>query len=146
MASIVESARRALRRTVAWRPLLAAANTCTIIALPTPTERTGGLPSQLAHLFYLPVVTSALTLSTRQRLAIAMLAGLMVSPAIDALHEALNQPVFFTDPSPFNLGPTGWMLRPLAFFAVSVLAGSLVRERGGKETGTHKSEACGGEI
>ena len=35
MASIVESARRALRRTVAWRPLLAAANTCTIIAIAT---------------------------------------------------------------------------------------------------------------
>ena len=146
MASIVESARRALRRTVAWRPLLAAANTCTIIAIATTIELTGGLPSQLAHLYYLPVVTSALTLSARQRLAIAMLAGLMVSPAIDVLHEALNQPVFFTDPSPFNLGPTGWVLRPLAFFAVSVLAGSLVREREEKETETHKSEARGEEL
>ena len=50
------------------------------------------------------------------------IAALGVSPAIDVLHRLLDEPVFYKNPSPWNLAGNGWIVRPIAFAAINVLA------------------------
>ena len=100
-----------------------------ILGIAATIETTGGFPSQLAHLYYLPVVLGALVLSPRYSLAVAIVAALLVSPAIDVLHALVNRPDYFHGASPFDLSPTGWVLRPIAFIAISLLGSRLSQER-----------------
>jgi HD-GYP domain-containing protein (c-di-GMP phosphodiesterase class II) len=95
-------------------------------------ELTGGLPSQLAHLYYLPVVVAALMLPTKLRLAVAALAAVAVSPLPDLLHGPLGLDPYYDDAAPWNLKSSGWIVRPIAFFAVSTLAAAILKERGAK--------------
>jgi len=108
---------------------LFAAAVATILGIAATIEANGGLPSQLVHLYYLPVVLGALVLKPRSSLAVAIIAALIVSPAIDLLHELANRPDYFPESSPFNLSPTGWVLRPIAFIAISLVGSRLSQER-----------------
>ncbi|HLG12023.1 MAG TPA: HD domain-containing phosphohydrolase [Dehalococcoidia bacterium] len=101
----------------------------TILGVAVTIEATGGFPSQLAHLYYLPVVLGALALSPRYSLAVAIVAALLVSPAVDVLHALANRPDYFAQSSPWNLSPSGWILRPIAFIAISLVGSRLSQER-----------------
>lgn len=107
-----------------------AAGAAAVIGTAVIIEATGGLPSQLAHLYYIPVVASALLLRTRLSLVVALLAAAAVSPLPDLVHRPLGMNIYYADPAPWNLSPSGWIVRPLAFIAISLLAGRLVRETG----------------
>ena len=85
-------------------------------------EITGGLPNQLVHFYYLPVVASALFLPRRWALLLTFVAILLTSPALDVVHRQLGLPVFYKDPRPWNLGGNGWIVRPFAFLAINLLA------------------------
>jgi HD-GYP domain-containing protein (c-di-GMP phosphodiesterase class II) len=100
-----------------------------ILMVAATIEATNGFPSQLAHLYYLPVVLGALLLSPRASLLIAVMAALMVSPAIDLLHGLADRPIYFAKASPFDLSPSGWVLRPIAFIAISLVGSRLSQER-----------------
>jgi putative nucleotidyltransferase with HDIG domain len=91
-------------------------------------ELTGGLPSQLAHLYYIPVVLSALVLRPRLSLVVALLAAAAVSPLPDLVHRPLGLGVYYDDPAPWNLSTSGWLVRPVAFIAISVLTSRFVKE------------------
>jgi putative nucleotidyltransferase with HDIG domain len=121
-----------------WKPalldtrsqsLVLAANLAAVINIALLVELGGGLPNQLAHLYYLPVVLSAVTLSWKHSLAVAIIAALAVSPGIDILHSLTNRPLFFEDAAPWNLSRDGWVLRPIAFICISFLGGRLSQER-----------------
>jgi putative nucleotidyltransferase with HDIG domain len=112
-----------------WQTILLLANAGSILLIAILIDFTGGFPSQLAHLYYLPVVLSALTLSPRWSLAVAVLAALCVSPAIDLVLDLFGRPGYFSNPEPWNLSPSGWVLRPLAFLAISTLGSRFTRER-----------------
>jgi putative nucleotidyltransferase with HDIG domain len=101
----------------------------TLLGVALTIEATGGFPSQLAHLYYLPVVIGALTLPQRGSLTVALIATLLVSPAIDLLHALLDRPAFFSDASPLNLSASGWIIRPVAFLAISFVGSRLSTER-----------------
>jgi hypothetical protein len=106
-----------------------AAGVGSVLGVAAVIEITGGLPSQLAHLYYIPVVVGALMLPTKLRLAVATLAAAAVSPLPDLLHGPLGLELYYDDPAPWNLKSSGWIVRPIAFFAVSTLAAGIVRER-----------------
>jgi len=106
-----------------------AASIGTILATAATIELTGGLPSQVAHLYYIPVVAAALLLPSKLRIAVAALAAIAVSPLPDLVHEPLGMKDYFNDPAPWNLKSNGWVLRPIAFFAVSTVAAAIIGER-----------------
>jgi putative methionine-R-sulfoxide reductase with GAF domain len=106
-----------------------AAGIGSVLGVAAIIEVTGGLPSQLAHLYYIPVVVGALMLPAKLRLAVATLAAAAVSPLPDLLHGPLGLELYYDDPAPWNLKSSGWIVRPIAFFAVSTLAAGIVRER-----------------
>ncbi|HEY7466608.1 MAG TPA: HD domain-containing phosphohydrolase [Dehalococcoidia bacterium] len=108
---------------------LFAAAVITILGIAATIEANGGLPSQLVHLYYLPVVLGALVLRPRSSLAVAIIAALIVSPAIDVFHGLAGRPDYFPEASPFNLSPSGWVLRPIAFIAISLVGSRLSQER-----------------
>ena len=112
--------------------LLLVANLATILAIGLLVEWSGGLPSQLAHLYYLPVVFSAIILPWNRSLAVAVLAALAVSPSIDVLHALASRPAFFEDATPWNFGSSGWIFRPIAFICISFLGGRFSQERWGR--------------
>ena len=85
-------------------------------------EWTGGLPNQLVHFYYLPVVASALFLPRRWAILLTFISILMTSPALDVVHRYYGLPIFYKDPTPWNLAGNGWIVRPLAFFAINILA------------------------
>lgn len=89
---------------------------------------TGGLPSQLAHLYYIPVVVSALLLPWRYSLAVALLAAASVSPLPDLAHRPLGLDLYYEDPAPWNLSSSGWIARPLAFVAISLIISQLMKD------------------
>jgi putative nucleotidyltransferase with HDIG domain len=121
--SIWKAVREASRRQT---PTLAA-GMASVVGIALLIEVSGGLPSQLAHLYYLPVVVSALLLTPNRSLAVAVLAALAVSPSIDLVHSLLNQPFYYHSSAPWDLSSSGWVLRPFAFVCISFL-GSLVSE------------------
>ena len=127
-------------------PLLLAAHICLVAAVAVGIELTGGLPSQLAHLYYLPVVAAALLLPLRYSLAVALLAGVAVSPLPDLIHRPLGMHVYYEDPAPWKLGSGGWILRPLAFIAVSLVAAAFVREKTARTLAQSASAAQGEEL
>ena len=102
------------------------------LAIAAVIELTGGLPSQLAHLYYIPVVLAALMLPARLRLAVAALAAAAVSPLPDLFHAPLGMDLHYPDPAPWNLSSSGWIVRPIAFFAVSTVASAILKERAAK--------------
>ncbi len=102
------------------------------LAIAAVIEITGGLPSQLAHLYYIPVVISALMLPAKLRLTVALLASVAVSPLPDLLHGPLGLNTYYDDPAPWNLSSGGWIVRPVAFFAVSTVASAIIKERAAK--------------
>jgi putative nucleotidyltransferase with HDIG domain len=107
-----------------------AASIAAVIGTGLVLEVSGGLPSQMAHLYYLPVVVSALTLTLNRSLAVAIIAALAVSPAIDLLHMLAGRPLYFADAAPWNLTSSGWVLRPLAFLCLGYVGNRLSAERG----------------
>jgi len=107
-----------------------AASIAAVIGTSLVIEVSGGLPSQMAHLYYLPVVLSALTLSLKRGLAVAIIAALAVSPAIDLLHMLAGRPLYFEGTAPWNLTNSGWVLRPLAFLCLGYVGNRLSEERG----------------
>ncbi len=116
----------ALHRSKALAALL---TVCSVLGTAVAIEVTGGLPNQLVHLYYLPVVASALLLPRRWGILVAIIAMLAVSPAIDVLHGMLDKPDFYNNPSPWNLAGNGWIVRPIAFFAINLLASRVARSR-----------------
>jgi putative nucleotidyltransferase with HDIG domain len=100
-----------------------------VVGIALIVELTDGLPSQMAHLYYLPVVLSALILTPNRSLAVAVLAALAVSPAIDLAHVALGRPEYFDNAAPWNIGNAGWVVRPAAFIFISFVASHLSEER-----------------
>jgi|FLYL01.1.fsa_nt_gi hypothetical protein len=92
-------------------------------------QTTGGLPSQLAHLYYIPVVGAALVLPLRFSLAVSILAGLLVSPAANLLPESFGVHSLSGPAAPWDLTPEGWVLRPVAFVAISLLASQVLTSR-----------------
>lgn len=87
-------------------------------------ESQGGLPHQLVHLYYIPIVVAALLLPTRLSLSVAIVAAAAVSPLPDVFHRALGLELYYPDPAPWN-----WIVGPIAFIGVSIIAGRLVKER-----------------
>jgi putative nucleotidyltransferase with HDIG domain len=117
-----------------------------VVATAVLIEVTGGLPSQLAHVYYIPVVVSALLLRPRLSLPVALLAGVAVSPLPDLVHRALGMDVYYSDPAPWNLTSDGWIARPLSFIAINLIASTAVRERGARKEATRLSTTRGNEI
>jgi putative nucleotidyltransferase with HDIG domain len=109
-------------------------------------EATDGLPSQLAHLYYLPVVLSALTLTWRGSLTVAVAAALAVSPAIDLAHLLIDRPLYFEDVAPWNFGSSGWVIRPIAFLCISFVGGRVWEERGARINERMRSESRANEL
>jgi putative nucleotidyltransferase with HDIG domain len=109
-------------------------------------EVNGGVPGQMTHLYYLPVVLSALTLSWQRSLAVAVVAALAVSPVIDILHVVLNRPLFFEGVGPWDLGASGWVVRPMAFLCISFVGGCLSHERGARIYERVRSESRANEL
>lgn len=91
---------------------------------------TGGLPSQLAHIYYLPVVVAALLLPRRLSLMVTFMAGLAVSPVPDLVHGPLGMDLYYPDPAPWRIGSGGWIARPIAFLAVNLIISSLTERAG----------------
>ena len=108
---------------------LFAAAVITILGIAATIEAHGGLPSQLVHLYYLPVVLGAIVLKPRGSLAVAIIAALIVSPAIDVLHGLAGREAYFPEVSPFDFSPSGWIVRPIAFIAISPVGSRLSQER-----------------
>jgi putative nucleotidyltransferase with HDIG domain len=118
-----------------------AGNAAAVVAIWSLIAATGGLPSQLAHLYYIPVVLSALLLPVRPALAVAVLAAVAVSPLPDVLVRApLGLDPYYPDPAPWNLSPQGWVVRPLAFFAVSILASQFIKEARARATAEARAQ------
>jgi putative nucleotidyltransferase with HDIG domain len=92
-------------------------------------ELTGGLPSQMAHLYYLPVVLSALVLPRGLSLPVALLAAAAVSPLPDLFHSMAGMDLYYDDPAPWRLASNGWIVRPIAFIVISLVTGAVLRER-----------------
>jgi putative nucleotidyltransferase with HDIG domain len=141
--------------TGSWKPsaedsngqtVLLAASLASVVTTALLIEASGGLPSQLAHLYYLPVVLSALALTWKRSLTVAVLAALAVSPALDVLHTLLNRDLFFEDAVPWNLGSSGWVLRPLAFLCISFVGSRLSEERGAHLEHRVRSESQANEL
>ncbi len=112
-------------RFLSARVVKAAAVLATFLSVPgiaLAVELTGGLPNQLVHIYYLPVVAGALFLPRRWSVMLTVFAVLLTSPSIDYLHEWLDRPLFYKNASPFNLSGSGWIVRPFAFFAINILA------------------------
>jgi putative nucleotidyltransferase with HDIG domain len=109
-------------------------------------EVDGGLPSQLAHLYYLPVLISALLLPASRSVIVAVLAALAVSPAIDLLHQLFNQPIYFQEIAPWNLSSSGWILRPIAFVVISFVGGLTSEERIARLQERSRSESRAHEL
>lgn len=125
---------------------VAAAMTATVLGVAILIEFTGGLPSQLAHLYYIPVVASALLAPRRLSFGVALLAAVAVSPLTDVAHRALGQDVYYADPSPWNMSSSGWIVRPLAFFVISLLAGEIVKQHAARLAESRRSAARGDEL
>ncbi|HLF71700.1 MAG TPA: HD domain-containing phosphohydrolase [Dehalococcoidia bacterium] len=135
-----------LKRSAGGQMLLLAVNFAALLAITTAIELSGGYPSQLAHLYYVPVVVSALTLNHRMAFAVAVLAALLVTPAIDVFNHLIGSDTYFSDPSPWNFTPSGWILRPLAFLTISLTISTLFREKEARQVEQVRSEAMGGEL
>jgi len=119
---------------------------CSVLIIDLAIDTTGGLPNQLAHLYYIPVVLSALLLRPRLSIVIALLAGVAVSPVLDPARTALGIGAYYDSPEPWNLGASGWIVRPLAFVAISLLAGRLLRERTAKAAAETRGASRGEEL
>lgn len=108
--------------------LTCAAAVLSVVAIGATIAFTGGLPSQLAHLYYIPVVISAMLLPWRYSLAVAILAAVAVSPAPDyVIHRPLGMDLYYDNPEPWRLDATGWIVRPLAFVATSIIVSRIVQ-------------------
>jgi len=83
-----------------------------VVGVAFAIEFTGGLPSQLAHLYYIPVVLSALVLRPRLSLVVALLAAAAVSPLPDLVRRPLGLGAYYDDPAPWNLSTSGGTVRP----------------------------------
>lgn len=116
-------------RTLRSQTIMLATSMTAVISIGLVVEVTGGLPSQMAHLYYLPVVLSALTLTLNRSLAVAIVAALAVSPAIDVLHTISGRPIYFDDAAPWNISSAGWILRPMAFLCIGYVGSRLSEER-----------------
>jgi HD-GYP domain-containing protein (c-di-GMP phosphodiesterase class II) len=101
---------------------------CQVLLVTLIIEVAGGLPSQLAHLYYVPIVIAAGTLSRRDSLAVALFTGLCVSPAIDGVHSLLGRDAYYSDPAFWNVSEDGWIARPLAFVLISLIVARLMQE------------------
>lgn len=130
------------RAEVPW----AAGNVGAVVLVALCIELTGGLPSQLVHLYYIPVVVSALVTSARLSLIVAILAGVAVSPLPDVAHHALGIEPYFADPAPWNLSPQGWVVRPIAFLVINMLAVRMVREQAERIAASGLSASRGEEL
>jgi putative nucleotidyltransferase with HDIG domain len=117
-------------RTLRSQTMRMAASVIAVFSIGLLVEVTGGLPSQVAHLYYLPVVWSALTLTLTRSLAVAMVAALAASPAIDLLHALSGRPLYFDNTAPWNITDSGWIMRPLAFLFIGYVGSRLSNERG----------------
>ena len=117
-----------------------------ILAIGAAMELTGGLPSQLAHLYYIPVVVAALVLTPKLRLTVVTLASVAVSPLPDLIHGPLGIESYYEDPAPWNLDSNGWVLRPIAFFAVSTLAARLLKEHAATTAAESAADLLGGRL
>lgn len=117
-----------------------------VISIALAIEASGGVPSQFAHLYYLPVVLSALTLRWYNSLAVALIASLAVSPAIDVVHWAIGGSHYFEDIAPWNLSTSGWILRPLAFVCISFIGSRLSEERLAHLNERERSESRANEL
>ena len=104
-------------------------------------ESQGGLPSQLAHLYYIPIVVAALLLPMPLSLSAAFVAAAAVSPLPDVFHRALGLDLYYPDPAPWN-----WIVRPIAFIGVSIMASRLVKERLTRATAEATSTSRGEEL
>lgn len=123
-----------------------AGNVLAIVGVALLIEVTGGLPSQLAHLYYLPVVLAALFLPMRHSIVVALLAGLAVSPASDLVRQLTGSDLYYEDIAPWNFTPEGWIIRPLAFLGISLLGGNVLREREAKTAAQATSSSHRGEL
>lgn len=103
-----------------------------VVGVAAVIEVSGGLPSQLTHLYYIPVVVSAFLLRPRLSIVVALLAAAAVSPLPDLVHRPLGLELYYPDPTPWNLTASGWISRPIAFIFISILASKLVREHAAK--------------
>jgi putative nucleotidyltransferase with HDIG domain len=121
-------------------------NIAVVVGIAVVIEVTGGLPSQLAHLYYLPVVLAALLLPLRLSFIVALLAAAAVSPLSDVIHRPLGLHVYYSNPVPWNFTPSGWVLRPLAFVAISVLTARFTQERAEKAAAQSTSAVRGSEL
>ena len=126
--------------------LMVAASLLAVVSIAGLIEASGGLPSQLAHLYYLPVVLSALTLTWTRSLAVALVAALAVSPAIDVVHSFFGADQYFTSPEPWNLSTGGWILRPFAFVCISFVGGRLSEEHDAHMQQRVRSESQANEL
>lgn len=133
-----------------WRPwsdaAVTAAMTAMVLGIATLIEFTGGLPSQLAHLYYIPVVASALLAPRRLSLGVALLASVAVSPLMDVAHRAWGLGAYYADPSPWNVTSSGWIVRPLAFVVINLLAGETVKQHAARLAESRQSAARGDEL
>lgn len=113
--------------TARWR---AAAIVLALLSVPATAvaiEVTGGLPNQLVHIYYLPVVAGALFLPRRWSIAVTCLAILLTCPLVDYVHLWLGKPLFYKNSNILNFGGSGWIVRPLAFAFITLVA-SRVRQ------------------
>lgn len=106
-------------------------------------QLTGGLPSQLAHLYYVPVVVSALLLPWRYSLFIAVVAAVSVSPLPDLAHRPLGLDVYYDDPAPWNISSSGWIASPLIFIAISLIISQLVKDAAEKLAAKAQAQSLG---
>ena len=134
------------RKTIHSQTFFEAVSVATVLLTAFAVEASGGLPSQWAHLYYLPVVISALTTTWRRSLFIAVLASFAVSPAVDLIHTLAGRPIYFDDPAPWNLATSGWVLRPLAFLCISFVGGWLSQERDARNNERLRSESRANEL
>jgi len=117
-----------------------------VLAVAAVIEMTGGLPSQLAHFYYIPVVVSALLLPRRVSLIVALAAGAAVSPLPDLAHVAFGLDRYYADPSPWNLTASGWVVRPFAFVVINVVTSQFVLERTQRVAAAELSALRGEEL
>jgi putative nucleotidyltransferase with HDIG domain len=135
-----------VRITARGQVLTLSAGIASVLGIAFLIEVSGGLPSQLAHLYYIPVVVSALLLTPNRSLCITILAALAVSPSIDFIHSLLHQPSFFSGSNPWDLGSSGWILRPLAFISINFVGSLVSEERVGRIQERSRSESRAHEL
>jgi diguanylate cyclase (GGDEF)-like protein len=136
------SGHRALLGSPRYGELLAlAANLLVVVAITIAIRATGGLPSQLAHLYFIPILAAALFLPARYAFFVVAAAVLGVSPAMNVVADLTGGPQHIPNAMPWTLSSDGWVVRPIAFVTISIIAHALTREL----TKRHQVEAALGQ-